>query len=200
MTRAAGRQRGFVLLVVLWTVSLLALLGTQILSTSRLHTQIARQVLDGAVLEAAADGAVQEAIFDVLDPSSRHWNPGAERLLRLGSAVVEVRIEDERDKVNPGIASPALLQALLLQVGADSSTAASLAASIVEWRLGSGPPGRPNATFVRYQTAGLGYAPSGAPIASIDELALVSSLITQIVALHRAHDDNRWAIGRQRAV
>jgi len=188
MTRNAGRQRGFALLLVLWTVSLLALLATQILSASRLHTQVARNALDTAVLEAAANGALQEAIFNILDGSTRHWNAsGTARILRLGSATVVVQIENETDKVNPAVASPELLKALLLQVGADLTTAGSLAASIVEWRLGSGAAGRPNATFVRYQSAGRDYAPSGTPIASVDELALVLGMTPELLERLRPH-------------
>ena len=188
MTRNAGGQRGFALLVVLWTVSLLALVATHILSASRLHTQVARNALDTAVLEAAANGALQETIFNILDGSTRHWSAGgAARILRLGSATVFVQIDSETDKVNPGVASPELLKALLLQVGTDPTTAGSLAASIVEWRLGSGAAGRPNATFVRYQSAGRNYAPSGTPIASVDELALVLGMSPELLELLRPH-------------
>jgi general secretion pathway protein K len=63
MTRSEAHQRGFALLVVLWTLALLALLGTQLLATSRQDTQLAHNRLDAAVLEAAANGAVQRAVF-----------------------------------------------------------------------------------------------------------------------------------------
>ena len=69
MTRGDDRQRGFALLIVLWTLALLALLGTQLLATSRQHVQLAHNLLDAAALEAAANGAVQQAIFGVLDSS-----------------------------------------------------------------------------------------------------------------------------------
>ena len=136
MTRSDASQRGFALLVVLWTLALLALLGTQLVVTSRQDTQLARNMLDGTVLEAAANGAVQQAIFGVLDGSSRHWSAdGGVQTVQIGRAIVAVRVEDESDKVNPNTASPKLLEALLLQVGADPGTAAAVAASIVEWRL-----------------------------------------------------------------
>ena len=66
MTRKATHvQRGFALLIVLWTLPLLALLGTQLLATSRQDTQLARNLLDAAVLEAAAkarcSGGLQRA-------------------------------------------------------------------------------------------------------------------------------------------
>jgi general secretion pathway protein K len=174
MTRSDDRQRGFALLIVLWTLSLLALLGTQLVATSRQHIQLAHNLIDAAALEAAANGAVQQAIFGVLDSSPRHWRPdGSIHVVRLGGAIVAVRAEDEADKVNPNIAAPKLLQALLFQVGADPQTAAAVAASIVEWRLASGSAAKQGMIAARYAAAGRDYAPSGAPFDSLDELGAV---------------------------
>lgn len=188
MSRGDQRQRGFALLIVLWALALLSLLGTQIVATGRQDTQLARNLLEAAVLEAAANGAVQRAIFWTLDSSGQHWRAdGSEHFVRIGAANVAVRIDDESDKINPSIASPALLEALLLQVGADPGTAAAVAASIVEWRLGSGSAGLPNATFARYAGSGREYAPSGAPIDSIDELGAVIGMTPELLARLRPH-------------
>src|ERR1700728_3730261 len=112
MTGSQTRQRGFALLIVLWTLALLALIGTQILAAARQDTQLARNLLDAASLESAANGAVQHAIFALLDNSSNHWNADdVTHSIRVGRALVAVRIEDESDKVNPNFASAALLQA-----------------------------------------------------------------------------------------
>jgi general secretion pathway protein K len=183
MSRSTFRQRGVALLVVLWTLALLALLGTQVLTTSRQDTELARNQLDAATLQSATDGAVQQAIWHVLDGGSNHWSAdGLLHVIQVGATTVAVRLDGEADKVNPTIASPALLQALLLEVGADPVRAAELAGSIVQWRLGSGPVGRRNATFLRYQRAGLDYAPSGAPIDSIDELGAVIGMTPDLLA------------------
>ena len=45
-------QRGFALLIVLWTLPLLALLGTQLVATSRQHIQLAHNLIDAAALDA----------------------------------------------------------------------------------------------------------------------------------------------------
>jgi general secretion pathway protein K len=188
MTRSDTPQRGFALLVVLWTLAVLALLGTQLVVTSRRDTQLARNMFDGTVLEAAANGAVQQAIFGVLDGSSRHWSAdGGLQTVQIGRAIVAVRVEDESDKVNPNTASPKLLEALLLQVGADPGTAAAVAASIVEWRLVSGSGPRPSATVARYAAAGRDYAPSGAPFARPDELGGVLGMTPELLARLRPH-------------
>jgi general secretion pathway protein K len=188
MTRGDAGQRGFALLVVLWTLPLLALLGTQLVATSRQDTLIARNSLDTAVLEAAADGAVQHAIYGVLDGSGRHWSTDAGiQTVQLGRSIVTVRVEDEADKVNPNTASVKLLQALLLQVGADRDTAAAVSASIVEWRMAGSSASPTNATIARYAAAGRDYAPSGAPFASIDELGAVLGMTPELLARLRPH-------------
>jgi general secretion pathway protein K len=176
------------LLIVLWTLGLLALLGTQLLATSRQDAQIARNMLNSAALEAAADGAVQQAIFRVLDQSSSHWGAdGIVHLLQIGRTRVMLHIEDEADKINPSIASPALLQALLLQVGADLSTATAVAASIVDWRMASNTPGRPNPVVARYAEAGRELGPTGEPFSSIEELGLVLGMTPELLARLRPH-------------
>jgi general secretion pathway protein K len=188
MTRGAKRQSGFALLVVLWTLPLLALLGTHLVATGRQDTQIARNLLDDAVLEAAANGAVQHAVFGVLDGSVRHWNTdGSVQIVQIGSTTVAVRVEDEADKVNPNIASAKMLQALMLQVGADPETASAVAASIVEWRLTSSSAPRARAIIARYAAANRDYAPSGAPFASIDELGAVLGMTEGLLARLRPH-------------
>ncbi len=173
---------------MLWTLALLALLGTHLLAASRQDAQLARNMLDAAVLEAAANGAVQQAVFSVLDGYSRRWSPDdGVRTVQSGAPSSRCAIEDEADKVNPNIAAPKLLQALLLQVGADPATAAAVAASIVEWRMTSGAAARPNATVARYAAAGRDYAPSGAPFASPDELGGVLGMTPELLARLRPH-------------
>jgi general secretion pathway protein K len=188
MTRGEVRQRGFALLVVLWTLALLALLGTHLLAAGRQDAQLARNLLDGAVLEAAANGAVQQVVFDILNGYSRRGTPDdGVRTLQLGRAVVAVRVEDEADKVNPNIASPKLLQSLLVQVGADPDTAAAVAASIVEWRMSSASAARPSAAAARYAAAGRDYAPPGAPFGSPDELGGVLGMTPDLLARLQPH-------------
>ena len=182
------RQRGVALLIVLWALALLALLATEVRTVSRQDTQLAGNLRDAATVELAADGAVQQAIWHVLDSSTARWSAdGLVHVIRVGETSVAVRIDNEADKVNPGIAAPSLLQALLLQVGAEPVAAAALATSIVQWRLGSGPLARRNSTFLRYQRAGMDYAPSGAPLDSIDELGSVIGMTPDLLARLRPH-------------
>jgi general secretion pathway protein K len=188
MKRNPSRERGFALLVVLWTLGFLALIGTQILTEARQGTLLAGYLLDAAAVESASNGAVQQAIFNLLDDSDRHWSAdGATHTIRIGRALIAVRIDQESDKVNPNYASAALLQALLVQVGVNQATAASVAQSIIEWRMAGGAPGHPDATTVGYIAAGRDYVPSGAPFTSLDELDAVLGMTPDLLVRLRPH-------------
>jgi len=174
MTGGAAPQRGFALLIVLWSLALIALLVTQFVASGRQDAQSARNMMQAAVAEAAADGAVQLAIFHLLDASAEHWDADAiPHTFRLGGTSITVRIESEDDRVNPNIASAQLLQALLAQLGTDPATAATLADSIVRWRRSGGTPAWLRAETARYRAAGREYAPSGLPFRRVSDLGAV---------------------------
>ena len=188
MKQATAREKGFALLVVLFALAMLALLGSTVLATARQDAQLARNLREAAVLRAAAHGAVQQAIFRVLDQSAQHWAADdIPRTIRIGASSVIVRVADENDKVNPNTASLPLLRALLAQVGADPATAEREAEAIVAWRLAGGAPGRPDATTARYIAAGLAFGPSGAPFANLDELGAVMGMTPALLARLRPH-------------
>ena len=181
-------QRGFALLIVLWTLGLLALLGTQLLASARQDTQLARNLVDAAQMEAAADGAVQQAIFASLDTSNKHWNADSvTRVIRVGRVPVAVRLDDEAEKINPNIASVALMQGLIVAVGVDRVTAARVAASIDEWRQASAVVGRADAVTARYVAARREYAPSGTPFSNLGELEAVIGMTPELLARLRPH-------------
>jgi general secretion pathway protein K len=167
-----GGQKGFALLVVLMTMGFLALLGTQLVAAARSDTRLADNLKREAVLEAAADGAVENAMFATQaarDPQFRV--DGTPRLLRIGETAVSVQIENESDRINLNTASAVLLRALMIQVGAAPAEAERLAEGIVGWRTAGNKSSGVSAKAPDYLAAGLAYAPPGSPFQSIDELA-----------------------------
>lgn len=82
--RRAGREgippRGFALLIVLWALVLAALIAAQVTALGRRETLIAANLRTADVAAAAADGAVEEAVFRLM----RHeagWDPDGTRTL-----------------------------------------------------------------------------------------------------------------------
>jgi general secretion pathway protein K len=173
---------------VLWILVFLALLVTQLTVAWHSEAQIASNVRANAMAEAAADGAVYEAVFHLLDRSDRHWGAdGVIHQLRSPGSIIRVRIENEADKVNPNTAPAELLQALLREVGANARSAALLAGAIVDWRTPAQTSAAKRDRAARYQAAGYTYMPSGAPFESIGELRDVIGMTPQVLAALRPH-------------
>jgi general secretion pathway protein K len=183
----AGRERGFALLIVLWTLILLSLVVTQMVAAARTETQIAFNLRSNIVEEANLDGVVYAAAFHLLDRSDQHWNAdGSLREMLTPGGAVSVRVTDEANKMNLNTASGDLLRAALLSIGADTTTASGLAAAIVAWR--EQDDSMP--TFIKvqqYRSGGRDYAPPEKPFRSVDELAEVLGMTPRLVARFKPH-------------
>lgn len=184
MSGNPGRNdSGFALLIVLWSLVLLAFLGSQLAVAGRGETQLAANLRSGAIAEAAADGAVHEALFHLLDSSNRHWRAdGSLREIRFPGATVQLRILSEAGKINPNTVQPALLQALLHAAGADQRSAAAIAAHVAEWRFPDA-----ESQMAPYHATGLGYGPPGAPFETLGELGLVLGMTPDLLARLAPH-------------
>ena len=186
------RSGGFALLIVLWTLVLIAFIVARMTASGRTEIRIAENLRADAAAEAADDGAIYSAIFNQLDPNPDERWPlnGRPRELTIGSSRVMVQLEDEAGRINPSTASPALLEALLRTTGSDAESARRLAAAIGDW-VGAAPvaPGaRPqNAVPADYRAAGLDYGPPGEPFETLDELGRVLGMTPAVLAAIRPH-------------
>jgi general secretion pathway protein K len=174
---------------VLWTLVLIGFIVTHITASGRTEIRIAGNLVFTAMAEAAADGAIFEAIFNLTDPQADQRWPidGATNELVIGESRVIVRLEDEAGWINPNTASPALLEALLHVTGSDRENARRVATAIGEW-VGSAPVTRSqDARLAEYRAAGLDYGPPGAPLETIDELARVLGMTPAMLAAVRPH-------------
>ncbi len=166
-----ARERGFALLIVLWTLSLLSLLISQVSGSGRQALLLAFNMRSEAALQALADGAVREAGFHVAAAGLAHWPAnGAAHLLHQDGAAITVRVTNEAGLVNPSIASSDLLKAMVQGCGFDERQATAIATAIVSWRF---PTAQTDYGAPAYRAAGLSYAPPGQPFESIGELGLV---------------------------
>ncbi len=189
------RERGFALLIVLWTLVLIAFLVLHLTASGRTEIRIADNLVDNAVAAAAADGAITEAIFNLANPRpDQRWRlDGAAHPLTIGDSRVTVRLADEAERINPNLASPVLIEALLRAVGSDPATAQRLTAAIADW-VGSAATAQPqSALFAQYRAAGLDYGPPGSPLESLDELGKVLGMTPALLAKLRPHLTLVWA-------
>ena len=186
---ARHRAGGFALIVVLWTLVLIAFIVAHLTATGRTEVQIASNLVANLVAQAAADGAIFEAIFNLSDqrPEQRWPVDGTVHQIAIGNSRVVVRLEDEASWINPSTAPPELTEALLRVIGSDPDTAHRLAAAISEW-VGSGGIARPqDAVLAEYRAAGLDYGPPGTPIETLDELGRVLGMTPALLATIRPH-------------
>ncbi len=175
----ATSERGFAILIVLWTLVLVALIVTHMVTAARQETQLASNLRNEAELGAMADGGIHEAIFHVLDKSSAHWAAdGVPHRVgsRLGS--MDIVIRSEAGRVNLNTAPVELLAALLHATGVDRQAADTIAANIVVWRS---PSDGSSSMAAAYQQSGRGYAPPGAPFESVGELGNVLGVTPDIL-------------------
>jgi general secretion pathway protein K len=182
------RQRGFALLIVLWSMALLALIGTRITAAGRGETRLATNLRASAVAEAAADAAVYEALFHLMDGSSAHWPAdGRARALRLPQAQADVTLVDENRKISLNNSALPLLHGLLRAVGVDPRLAVVLTDQIADWRSPTQVPLRQGAKAPQYHAAGRDWGPPDQPFRSVDELGLVLSMTPDILARLRPY-------------
>jgi len=180
--RPGGSERGFALLIVLWWTVLLAVLGTELVTTGQLEVRRAEYVRAAAMAQAAVDGLLEEAVFHVLDGSHDGWPAdGAAHVVPLpgGSATVEVR--SEAAKIGLNSASARLLAALLIRLGTAPQPAAVLADAVLDWRTATAQPRPLGAKASDYSAAGLPYAPPNSNFETLDELALVRGMSPELV-------------------
>lgn len=190
MRRPGPKRRaadaGFALLIVLWTLVLVALLFAMLTASSRSDAQLTANLRSAAELEAVADGAIHTAVFDLLQRggAARASMPTVGRLF---GADVGVQVVDQSGLVNPNVVSPALFGALLLRLGADAGQASRIAAAVADWRAPGRRSARRDAKAVQYQAAGLHYGPPGAPFETLGELGDVFGMTPALLAALAPH-------------
>lgn len=184
-----GRSGGFALILVLWTLVLIAFITAQLVGTGRVETAIARNLVAEAAIGAAADGAVNQAIFGLLDPRPETgWAlDGSVHALEIGGFRVDVQVQDEAGRINPNLASPALLEGLLRVTGADAENARQLSRAVGEWVGVAMTPERVKAALEDYRAAGLDHGPPAEPMETLDELQRVQGVTPSVYAAIRPH-------------
>jgi general secretion pathway protein K len=178
---ATARQRGFALVIVLWSMALLALLGGQMTAASRVQQQLAARARDRAVAEAAADGATREAMFILLG-GGHVGSADRPTRLRVGPADVTLFAEDEAVRINPNVVSRDAMRGLLAAVGIDQARAALLADEIADWRSNDPESLLGGLKIDQYREHGLPYRSGDHGFYSVDEIGLVPDMTPEVLA------------------
>jgi general secretion pathway protein K len=183
------RDQGFALLIVLWMLVLTSFLVALIAASGRTELRITDNLVANGEAAAAADGAIHRALFNLIDPRPGFRWPlnGSVHELAIGDCRVDTRVLDEAARINPNLASPELLEALLRVIGGNPLSARQLALAIGEWTGNAASP-RPKAVVLAdYRQSGRDYAPPGAPLESLDELGSIVGMTEATLVALRPH-------------
>jgi general secretion pathway protein K len=173
----APGEQGYALLIVLWTMVMLALLSAQVVGGARAELQDAAATRETAQLEGAADAAIWETIWHMIDGSGDYWAPGAASYtLKEAAGPVEVEIEDDRGKLDLNQMPAAMFSGLFSVLGADDVTARALGTAIVDWRTQNSPGDQDDNVSPEYRMDGRVWGPPGQEFDRMEDLLLVRGM------------------------
>lgn len=176
-------QRGIALVMVLWFATLLAVIASSFVFSTRTDTQLAQNAVALARAQAVADAGVQRAIFELFLPAGTKeaWKAdGAPHQWEFGDARLVVTLLDESAKIDLNTAGESLLLGLFKGAGLNGNEAAALLDTVLDWR-DSDDLRRPNgAEAPEYKAAGLNVRPPNAPFETVDEVQRVLGMTQQV--------------------
>lgn len=182
------RDRGFALLIVLWSLVLLSLMSAQILASGRTAVTLASNLRAAAQAQAAADGAIYAAIYHLSAEGSGQWQAdGSPHPFNIGGVSGSVRVTSLGGKINPNLASIALLTGFFQSLGSAPAQAGQLANAIIAWRNPATTTSAAQALQADYKRAGMAFAPPGHGFADLSELAAVIGMKPNLLASAMPH-------------
>ncbi len=180
----ARAERGWALVSVLWTVTMLALMAaaTQALTVTSYVSE--RHAMADARAAAGLDAAVTRAVLGIADTRpERRWRvDGTVNTFFFDRLSIRVAAQDEAGRIDLNAASGAALRALLLGMGLPLDAADRLTGNILQWRSTTGLQTPNAASDDDYRAAGLAYQPRHAPFQTVDELKLVLGMTPALFA------------------
>jgi general secretion pathway protein K len=185
------RERGFVLVVVIAVIGLLALAAAGFAQVTRSQVRAAAGTVGSSSAQTLADTGVQLAILDLVlarqDPAYQWRFAVGEKpyVCEAGDGRrLAVSITDEAGKVDLNSAGDRLLQALLSGVGAAASEA--VADAIIDFRDDDSNKRPQGAEREQYAAAGRP-GPKNAPFSVVEEIEQVLGIDGDLAARLRPH-------------
>lgn len=178
------RNRGFALILVIWSLVLLASLATGFSHAVRHETRVATDMSAIARAEAAATAALHTAVLALAssDREARWQADSKAHAIPWPTATITVRVQSESGRIDINRSPPELLVGLFSQLIPDSDPEA-LADALIDWRDKDDIPGPTGAEEEDYLKAGYTYGPSNGPFYSVNELSQVMGFDSKIMEL-----------------
>ena len=170
-----SRQRGIALVLVLWILLLVTISTGAYTLTARMDTLEAHTVLSGTQARLGAEAGLNLAVMSLRDPdeTTRLIPDGRPYTVLFDDMQVEVRVTDERGKLDINEADENTLVNLLTANGLDGQDAILLAAAIKDWSDSDEIERANGAELDAYAAAGLAVGPANRPFYMAEELLQV---------------------------
>lgn len=168
--------KGLALILVLWVLSLLSIIATGFVFSTRTNTILSGNMVNMARAEALADAGVHRAFYELQSPEKfpASWSAdGRVHRWEFQEGIVLIIVSDESAKIDINTANNELLKALFRYAGLDEQGAAALLDAVLDWRDDDSLRRPYGAEAEDYAAAGLAYTPTNGRFRSIGELRQV---------------------------
>jgi len=183
---ARSRQGGIALVIVLWITVLLGLIAVGMMQDSRTEAMLTRNHVSLSKARAAADGAVELAMYEHLRPPfpEKVWFPnGAVHGWEENGIRYAVSIAWESGRIDMNVAREPLLKGLFMTAaGLPADEVDSLVDAIMDWRDPDDAKRLHGAEAADYKAAGRNYVPANANFETIEEVQRVLGMTPEIYA------------------
>ncbi|MEJ8569029.1 general secretion pathway protein GspK [Elongatibacter sediminis] len=180
-----GRQRGVALVLVLWILLLVTISTGAYTLMARMDSLEAHTTLWSTRARLAAEAGLNMAVVSLRDPvEEERWIPdGRPYTIQYGEAEVELRITDERGKLNVNHANEETLIQLFVANGLEETDSVALAGAVLDW-IDPDMLVRPNgAEEDDYLAAGYQVGPANRGFLMVEEMLQVLGLPWELYQL-----------------
>ena len=176
------KQKGMVLVLVLWMIIILTVLAASFTLSSRTENLQSRLEFETTRARYAAEAGLNRAVYELRnpDPQNRWVADGRPYRMDLDGIEVEIRITDESGKININNANVELLKGLFASVGMEEEDAAALVDAMGDWIDGDDATRPLGAEDDDYEAAGYPYGAKDAPFDTVQELQQVMGMTYDI--------------------
>ena len=170
---------GFIIIIVLGVLSLLALVAIGLQKTVFVDIRLTSNLAHRARAEALADGITRLAVRHLVNNFPADGRSGPIRLdgvpltCRAGASVVSISFVNTDGQINLNRAPQILLERVLGGVGVADKEATRLARDIIDFRAPGDQSISGGSKLDLYRQAGLRHGPKNAPFQSVGELEQV---------------------------
>ena len=179
-----SKQSGIALVIVLWMLTLLAILALSYSANTRVEIKLTAHLVQTAKANALAEAGIWQAVSELLKPPEEQaWQTdGSINQVDFAGGEINIRIQDETGKIDLNSARTELLHNLIisLDITIDNGERLQLLQAILDWRDKDNLVRRFGAEDDEYLTAGFEYGAKDGPFNTLSELQLVAGMTPEI--------------------